>query len=332
MKGESKMRLLIGSISWFLTLSMLTLSAWGTSDKAWIGIYTQTIDEDLQEAFELDSDDGVIIEMVVPESPGEKAGLGQGDIILSINGEKIVNSEHLSDYIAHLEPGEKISIDIIRDDKHKEIILELGKHEPNDTYFKSLDQYHRSSPKSYSKTFTFNSDDNFSPAQSLYLGVNLQGLNEQLGEYFGVEKSNGALITEVIENSPAEKIGLKAGDVIIEIDQVKISEYGKVSEIIRDKEEGDEIQITVLRNKKEKEFSVNLENAPDGYFSNRMPGNFPGIDEDFFFNLPKMKGLSNGNFDFHYFDQDDNQEDLSGLKNEINELKKQIEDIQKKIE
>jgi len=222
---------------------MLTLSAWGTSDKAWIGIYTQTIDKDLQEAFELDSDDGVIIKMVVPESPGEEAGLDQGDIILTINEEKIVNAEHLSDYIANLKPGGEISIDIIRDNKQKEIVLELGKHNDSDSYMKSLDNYHRSAPKSYSRTFNFKPNDYFSPASSLYLGVNLQTLNEQLGEYFGVKRGNGALITEVIANSPAEKNGLKAGDVIIEIDRVKINEHGKVSEIIQDKEEGDSRKI-----------------------------------------------------------------------------------------
>ncbi|MFH2035327.1 MAG: PDZ domain-containing protein, partial [Candidatus Zixiibacteriota bacterium] len=223
------MRILAKSISWLLALTMLTLSAWGTSDKAWIGIYTQTVDKDLQDAFALDSDDGVIIKMVVPDSPGDKAGLDEGDIILSINGETIVNSEHLSDYISHLKPGDQISIDLIQNGMEGKITMKLGEQADNDAYFNSIGRSPGSLPQSNSRTYTYYSDNIPRP----FLGVSLQSLNEQLGEYFGVKDGEGVLITEVVKDSPAEKIGLKAGDVIIDVDGTKINKDNEVSQIVR---------------------------------------------------------------------------------------------------
>jgi PDZ domain-containing protein len=91
-----------------------------------------------------------------------------------------------------------------------------------------------------------------------WLGVGMQDLNEQLGDYFDVKDGQGTLVESVIEDSPAEKTGIKAGDVIIRMDELDIEGSGDVIEFVRGKEIGDEIEVTVKRKGKKKTFKVEL--------------------------------------------------------------------------
>ena len=75
----------------------------------------------------------------------------------------------------------------------------------------------------------------------------VEDLNEQLGEYFGVEDGEGALIAELDEDGSAYEAGLRAGDVITEMDEERIEDKGDVAELLADKDEGDEVKIEVLR-------------------------------------------------------------------------------------
>ena len=68
------------------------------------------------------------------------------------------------------------------------------------------------------------------------MGVNLDDLNEQMGEYFGVEGGKGALVTEVVEDSPAAKAGLKAGDVIVKLGEKDIDSSAALHKAMADTE------------------------------------------------------------------------------------------------
>jgi len=89
------------------------------------------------------------------------------------------------------------------------------------------------------------------------LGVKLDSLTDQLGGYFGVKDGDGALITEVMKDTPAEKAGLKAGDIILSVDGEKIEDAGDVREILADKE--GPVELTVLRDRKEIKIKAELE-------------------------------------------------------------------------
>jgi S1-C subfamily serine protease len=90
------------------------------------------------------------------------------------------------------------------------------------------------------------------------LGVSVESLTEQLGNYFGVKEGQGVLVTEVQTDSAAAKAGLKAGDIIIEIDNEKIKSTSDLASAVAKKEEG-QMVLKVLRNRDEKTFTVTLE-------------------------------------------------------------------------
>lgn len=95
-------------------------------------------------------------------------------------------------------------------------------------------------------------------ASGARLGVSVQSLTEQLGGYFGVKDGQGVLVTEVVADSAAAKAGLKAGDVILEIDDQKVKDINDLMAAVAKKEEGP-LAVKVLRNRDEKKLTVTLE-------------------------------------------------------------------------
>ncbi|MFH1853038.1 MAG: PDZ domain-containing protein, partial [Candidatus Neomarinimicrobiota bacterium] len=91
-----------------------------------------------------------------------------------------------------------------------------------------------------------------------WLGVQIQPLSEQLQKYFGVKQKGGVLVAEVTEGSPAEKAGLKAGDIILKVDDSEISSTSLLKEIIRHNKPGTEITVRYIRGGKEKTQMVKL--------------------------------------------------------------------------
>jgi len=306
---------------------LLSLTAWAGKDSgAWMGIYTQTVDPDLKEAFDLDSEYGVIVKMVVPDSPADEAGIRQGDIILMIDKEKMVDADDLIYTVKKHQPGDMISVKVSRKGTEKVYEVELGEHEKyekaDDYYFQGLNF----DPHSFSKTYKFHD----SKYADTYIGVSLQNLNEQLGEYFGVEDGKGALISEVMADSPAEKAGVKAGDVIISIDGDPVIDPADVSDAVGDKDEGDAIELIVLREKNKKRFSFEVEKSPRDFHSF---GNFwvPDDDEDIIF-FPKMKGMFKGDFDDDMEEYKDFRDEMEDLREELKEMQKELQEMRKKLE
>ena len=295
----------------------------GRGSDAWLGIYTQTVDDDLKEAFDLDRDYGVIIKMVVPDSPADEAGLRQSDIILRFDGRKLADSDELIEFMNQQKPGDEVTIDIVRKGQEKSITVALGSRDDDRKAERYIMKDQLPGMNFYNKSFQMYK----SSWSDSYIGVTLENLNAQLGEYFGVEGGKGALITEVTEDSPASKAGLKAGDVIVEVDGTEVEELSDVRDAVRGKEEGDEISLKVLRNRDSMEFSFEVEKSPDDFF---WYGTVPDTDEDFFA-LPRMKGLFRGTFDEDLPDAVEMKEWMKDLEEEMKELQEELRELQDKL-
>jgi hypothetical protein len=104
------------------------------------------------------------------------------------------------------------------------------------------------------------------------LGVQVQELNEDLAPYFKVEPKSGVLILEVREDSPAEKAGLKAGDVITKVDKETVADPQELIEAMKDYEEGEAVTIEYVRQGKTATVKVELEYADGHGFEFWGPG------------------------------------------------------------
>ena len=96
-----------------------------------------------------------------------------------------------------------------------------------------------------------------------WLGVGIQDLTEELGDYYGIKDRKGVLVTEVYENSPADKGGIKVEDVIISVNGTNVDSGRVLSGMIANFPVGKRTRITVLRNGKSKDISVEVAKRTD---------------------------------------------------------------------
>ncbi|MBN2246967.1 MAG: PDZ domain-containing protein, partial [Candidatus Aminicenantes bacterium] len=92
-----------------------------------------------------------------------------------------------------------------------------------------------------------------------FIGVYMDDLNEELAKYFGAEEGFGLLITKLTENGPAEKAGLKVGDVIVKADGEKMKSIQDLTRQIQKKDKGEEIEIEYIRDKKKNTVKVKVD-------------------------------------------------------------------------
>jgi serine protease Do len=96
---------------------------------------------------------------------------------------------------------------------------------------------------------------------STRLGIDAEQLTKQLGEYFGAPGGEGVLVRSVERDSPAEKAGIKAGDVVLKVDGEKIATVRDLRSALRDRYDKKTWSVTLLRNHKEMSVTVNNERS-----------------------------------------------------------------------
>ncbi len=233
----------------------------GRMRRGWLGVST---DED--------EEGRVMIIGIEKESPAELAKLKRGDIVLEFEGKEVTSFEMLRDEIRKRKPGEGVTLKIERNGKTRNVKVRLGEYSEESGWREFEFKFPRlfpplkppkppTAPPVPSQPPVPRAPRVFSWGleQRKFIGVYLQPLNRELSEYFGVEKGRGLLIATIREDSPAEKVGLKIGDVIVKADGVRVQRTEQLSGIIQDKEKGNRIKIEFLRDKKKRTVEVEIE-------------------------------------------------------------------------
>ena len=104
--------------------------------------------------------------------------------------------------------------------------------------------------------YGFGAGSGFGMGMTPSIGINGENLNGQLGTYFGAPDGEGVLVREVQTGSPAEKAGLKAGDVITKVAGDRVKTLGELQSKLREKREDKTVQITVVRHGAETSITV----------------------------------------------------------------------------
>jgi serine protease Do len=261
---------------------------------SYLGVQTQEITKENFNKFGLSSVQGVGIEKVVENSPAANAGLQNGDVIVRFEGEEITSVRKLNRLISEVAPDHKAKLTIVRGGSEREITVTLGKRElpqfqmgnfpmgdlqtlrtlPSMPAMPAIPRTMQTIPLPPMGTGGGNGDVFvFRGEASRQIGVGVVPLNKQLGDYFGISEGTGLLINNVRENSPADKAGLKAGDVIVEADGKAVKGMIDLIRVLNDKKEGD-VSLTIVRDKNRQTIRVTPEISKDGattferYFEN----------------------------------------------------------------
>ncbi|WP_079434736.1 DegQ family serine endoprotease [Zoogloea sp. LCSB751] len=175
------------------------LQKYGKVSRGRLGVAIQGLDADLAQNFGLDKPAGALVANVETGSPAEKAGLQPGDVVLSVNGQKVDSSADLPRIIGEQKPGSVVRLSIWRDRKAREVNVTLGEQVAERNLAATPD---RKAEGSSSK-----------------LGLTGRALTGQEASRLGVP---GGVLVEGA-NGPAAKAGLQAGDVILGINNQPIT-------------------------------------------------------------------------------------------------------------
>lgn len=243
----------------------LTIAVQANNGDGWLGVYIQNVDEEIADAEGLDEAEGVYITRVIKDSPAEEAGLKRGDIIIKFDGRNARSVRRLTRLIDRSEPGEKMSVLILRDGVERKMTVVIGEDDDHNVFFFGGEGFNFEIPDIDIRiphvphvpraphVYSFSTGH----ISSSHIGVSLHALSEQLAEYYDVD--GGALIDEVVDDSPAEKAGLKAGDVIVEVDGDQVDDISDIRDAIQKKDEDETVEVTVVRNGSRKSFDVEIE-------------------------------------------------------------------------
>ena len=232
---------------------------------SYLGVQTDDVTKENFSKFGLREVRGVAVEKVMENSPAAQAGLQNGDVIVRFNGEEVTSVRKLTRMIGEVAPDHQARITVLRNGSEREITATLGKR-PAPTFVEGgfggtlvpstripLGEMPQIAPfPPNGRTMIIppngNGENVFIFGNARQIGVGVSSLGKQLGDYFGVADGKGVLINNVVENSPAAKAGLRAGDVIIEIDGKAVNQTFDLSRAINEKKEGD-VTLTIIRNK-----------------------------------------------------------------------------------
>jgi membrane-associated protease RseP (regulator of RpoE activity) len=232
-----------------------------------LGVYGEDINNENMVRYRLNQARGVGITRVIADSPAEKAGLKKDDVILRLDGENVTSVRKLNRLVSEIAPDHTVKISVSRNGAEQELTATMGRRRNNSSARDLLSQ----EPKVWKwegpnvdkfnrefKGFQLDRDNNdlsFYFTNSRRIGVSTVELTKQLADYFGITAGRGVLVTAVVEDGPAAKAGIKAGDVITAVDGEAIDSPGDIARVIGKKKEG-EVTLTVVRNKSQQTFRV----------------------------------------------------------------------------
>lgn len=241
--------------------AMIFFQAGGT----YLGVGVKEINAERAKALKLKEEYGVEITTVEPDSPADKAGLKPGDVVLEYNGQRVEGTQQFVRFVRETPPGRTVRLTVFRNGSTQTLTATVAERKGRTFNFpapkidedvririqKELEGAMRDVPR---VTMSWRAG---------MLGIEGEPLKgSQLAEFFGVKE--GVLVRSVMKDSPAEKAGLKPGDVIVKVDDRGVEEPRDITGALRAARESSKktLPVVVVREKKEMTVQVTLDEPP----------------------------------------------------------------------
>lgn len=203
----------------------------GEVKRAYIGISIQQITNELAQQLNLRVGQGAIVTQVLPDSPGDDAGLEFEDVVLSLNGEAVTSPRSLQGIVERLEVGKEYQLDILRDGKQQKLPIVLKEMPGNYT----LSRVMRRDPREGRDRVTLEE-----------LGFAVQELSPELAEQLEIEDGNGVIVSAIDREGKAHG-RLETGDVIKKVGSTEVNNIREFRAAIREVDPEKGLVLTVRR-------------------------------------------------------------------------------------
>ncbi|HWP94303.1 MAG TPA: DegQ family serine endoprotease [Gammaproteobacteria bacterium] len=191
------------------------LVQYGQVERGMLGVTVQDLTPELAKEFKVPQTGGALVTSVAEGSAAEKAGVQQGDVIVTVNGKPVTSSRDLRNRIGLLRVGEKVRIEFYRDGRKQTVTATIASIQEQEIAAAQL-------------------SDKLSGAQ-------LADITEGMPMY---GKVKGVVVTDVEPRSPAARAGLRPGDVITSVNRQAVENLAQMREVLR---QGDGSLLLVVR-------------------------------------------------------------------------------------
>jgi serine protease Do len=228
----------------------------GTSS-GYLGVAVGELTAERMKALSLKDNEGVLVTMVTGGEAAARAGIHINDVILEINGQKVASDAEFANSIIGKTPGTKINLTIWRSGTRQNMVATLGLRPPDLPLTTSgAIPIGPMSPGDMAAMAAA-----MGAVDAPRVGFDGVELMPQLAEFFGV--MGGVLVESVSARTPAEKAGLKAGDIVTKVNGMPVSNSREIAIVVRQANKKI-VVFTVIRNKKEVTLNIELAwNRPD---------------------------------------------------------------------
>ncbi|MBC8214474.1 MAG: Do family serine endopeptidase [Candidatus Marinimicrobia bacterium] len=192
----------------------------GKVSRGWLGVSIQDIDKNMAKVLNLNNLQGAIITQVLADSPAEKGGFKEQDVIIQVGENSVNDASHLKNLVATQRPNKKVKFLVIRNGNEKKITIKLADR-----------------PKQEDLNNVYSSSSMFDK-----LGLKVENIDDIQTKS---SDSHGVIITDLKQNSSVSKSGIRKGDLIIKIgsDEIKsVEDYKNAIELL---ETGDSVMLLI---------------------------------------------------------------------------------------
>jgi serine protease Do len=205
----------------------------GAVTRAFMGVSLQPVDKDLAEAFGMEKPEGALISEVMKDSPADKAGLKQGDIVLEFNNLPVKSLGSFRNDVSMMEPGKTVSIKVNRKGKILKMNVTLG-----------------------------TASDNIAAAGNAYqkLGFEVEDMSPERAKQLGINPmEEGVIITKVKPGSPGALAGMRPGFLILAINHKKVTNVKEFNDALTETDVKKRILILVKQGNATRFYSFKVE-------------------------------------------------------------------------
>lgn len=203
------------------------LRDFGETRRGWLGVRIQDVTPDLAEGLGLEEARGALV-TDVPEGPSLAAGMEAGDVILSFDGVDVADTRGLVRQVGNTEVGKEVRVLVFRDGETETLRVTLGRREEAEGAVPA----------------SINTDE---PITSEFMGLTVSNMTDELRTQLGLaDDVEGLVVADVAEDSEAYEEGLRAGDLITEAGQEKVTTVAELEERIADAKEAGRKSLLLL--------------------------------------------------------------------------------------
>ena len=197
----------------------------GSVDRGLLGVLIKDVDFALAQAFGLQPPRGAFVDEVQPDSPAERAGVQNNDIVLGFNGINIEQSSQLPFYVGQVRPGTEAVLSVLRNGDTLELPVVVGALPGNE---QASTGSRPAVPRGNSLALTV---------------VELDSETRQGSQAL----SNGGVVIDELREGPARRAGLASGDVIVALNHQTISDTSDFELVVEDLPETGYVPVRIVR-------------------------------------------------------------------------------------